>query len=71
MRVTVGEWTPYPQKLRFRWYAGKQAIAGATHQRLRLTKKLAGKRLRVVVKASEPGHEPLTVTTKRSDMVRR
>ncbi|MGF9754273.1 carboxypeptidase regulatory-like domain-containing protein [Microvirga sp. 0TCS3.31] len=71
VRVTTGTWTPYPQKLRFRWYAGKKAIAGATHQRLRLTKKQAGKRLRVVVKASAPGHEPLTVATKRSDKVRR
>jgi hypothetical protein len=71
VRVTTGTWTPYPQKLRFRWYAGKRAIAGATHQRLRLTKKLAGKRLRVVVKASAPGHASLTVTTQRSGKVRR
>ena len=71
VRATVGEWTPYPKKLRFRWYAGKRAIAGATHQRLKLTKKQAGKRLHVVVKASAPGHEPLTVTTQRTDKVRR
>lgn len=71
VRVTVGEWTPYPKRLKFRWFAGGKPVKGATHQRLKLTKKQAGKRLRVVVKASAPGYEPLTVTTKRSRKVRR
>ncbi len=71
VRVTTGTWTPYPKKLTFRWYAGKRAIKGATRQRFTLTKKQAGKRLRVVVTASAPKHESLAVTTKRTDKVRR
>lgn len=71
VRVTTGAWTPYPKKLTFRWYAGKRAIKGATRQRFTLTKKQAGKRLRVVVTASAPKHESLAVTTKRTGKVRR
>lgn len=71
VRVTVGEWTPYPKRLKFRWFAAGKPVKGATHQRLKLTKKQAGKRLRVVVTASAPKHEPLAVTTKRTGKVRR
>lgn len=71
VRVTTGAWTPYPKKLTFRWYAGKRAIKGATRQRFTLTKKQAGKRLRVVVTASAPKYQSLAVTTKRTAKVKR
>ena len=71
VRVTTGDWTPYPEKLSFRWYAGGKAIKGATHRRVTLTKKQLGTRLVVRVTASAPGYESLTVRTRRSDRVRR
>ena len=71
VRVTTGTWTAYAKRLTFRWYAGTGAIKGSIRQRFTLTKKQAGKRLRVVVTASAPKHEPVAVTTKRTDKVRR
>ncbi len=71
VRVTTGDWTPYPRNLTFAWYAGGTKVKGAIHRRLRLTEKLVGKRLVVRVTATAPGYEPLTVRTRRSDRVRR
>lgn len=71
VRVTTGDWTPYPRNLTFAWYAGGTKVKGAIHRRLRLTEKLVGKRLVVRVTAFAPGYEPLTVRTRRSDRVRR
>jgi hypothetical protein len=71
VRVTTGDWTPYPQNLTFAWYAGGKLIKGAIHRRLTLKPQQLGKRLVVRVTASAPGYESLTVRTRRSDRVRR
>lgn len=71
VRVTTGDWTPYPRNLTFAWYAGGKLVKGAMHRRLRLTARQVGKRMVVRVTATAPGYEPLVVRTRRSDRVRR
>jgi hypothetical protein len=71
LRVTKGTWTPTTVTRKIQWLANGKRIKGATKSRLRLTKKLAGKRISVRVIASAPGLAPLKVTTKRTKQVRR
>jgi hypothetical protein len=71
VRVTTGEWSPYPQSLRYQWFAKGKPIKKATHRRFRLTDKQLGKRLFVRVTAAAPGHTPVSVTTARTARVRR
>lgn len=71
VRVTKGSWTPYPRDLDHTWYAGGKVIKNADRQWLRLTRKQVGKRLTVVVTASVPGYESLTVRTDRTRKVTR
>lgn len=66
VRVTTGTWTPATVELEYRWFAGKQAFRTSDRPWVRLTRKQAGKRLRVEVTAVAAGHEPLTVRTKRT-----
>lgn len=56
VRVTRGEWAPSTVTLSYQWYAGHKAVARATHRRLALTRKLVGKRLKVLVTAQAPGY---------------
>lgn len=71
LRVTSGSWTPTKVTRKIQWLANGKRIKGATKARLRLTKKLVGKRISVRVVASAPGLTPLKVTTKRTKKVRR
>ena len=71
LRVTKGTWTPTTVTRKVQWLANGKKIKGATKNRLRLTKKLAGKRISVRVIASAPGLTPLKITTKRTKQVRR
>lgn len=66
VRVTTGTWTPADVELRFKWFAGKQVFRTTDRSWVRLTKKQAGKRLRVEVTAVAPGHDPITIRTKRT-----
>jgi hypothetical protein len=70
LRVTKGTWTPSQVTRKIQWLANGKRIKGATKSRLRLTKKLAGKRISVRVTASAPNLAPLKVTTKRTKKVR-
>jgi 5-hydroxyisourate hydrolase-like protein (transthyretin family) len=71
LRVTKGTWTPTTVTKKIQWLANGKRIKGATKNRLRLTKKLAGKRISVRIVASAPGLTKLKVTTKRTKKVRR
>ena len=51
--------------------ANGKKVKGATKVRLRLTSKLAGKRLTVKVTASAPGMTSTTVKTAKSKTVKR
>lgn len=66
VRVTTGTWTPTVVEVRYRWFAGKQVFRTGDRPWVRLTRKQAGKRLRVEVTASAPGHDTLTLRTERT-----
>jgi 5-hydroxyisourate hydrolase-like protein (transthyretin family) len=71
LKVTKGTWTPTTVTRKIQWLANGKRIKGATKNKLRLTKKLAGKRISVRVVASAPGLTSLKITTKRTKQVRR
>lgn len=71
VRVSRGEWAPSTVTLSYQWYAGSKAVAHATHRRLAVTRKLAGKRLKVLVTAQTPGYTTTAVWTKPTNRVRR
>ncbi|HEY0644845.1 MAG TPA: hypothetical protein VGD39_15565, partial [Nocardioides sp.] len=71
LKVTKGTWTPSTVTKKIQWLANGKRIKGATKNKLRLTKKLAGKRISVRVVASAPGLTSLKITTKRTKQVRR
>jgi hypothetical protein len=60
LRASKGSWSVRPTSVRYRWYADKKPIKGATSSRLKVTKKMAGKRLRLRVTASHPGYRSAT-----------
>ena len=64
VRVSKGVWKPTPVTFKYQWYAGGKAITDATHRRLTLTAKYAGKRLSVRVKAKAAGYHRAIVWTK-------
>ena len=64
LRVTKGDWQPAAVTLKYRWYSGGKAIAGATHRRLTLTAKHLGKRMAVRIKATAAGHPKAIVWTR-------
>ncbi|MFC7724118.1 hypothetical protein ACFQW6_03300 [Nocardioides sp. GCM10028917] len=71
VRVTRGTWNPTTVSRKIQWLANGKRIKGATKARLRVTAKLAGKRLSVRVVASAPQRTPLVVTTRTTRSVRR
>ena len=71
LRVTSGSWNPTKVTRKIQWLANGKRIKGATKARLRLTGKLAGKRISVRITVSAPGRTALKVTTKRTKKVRR
>ena len=70
LRVTRGTWNPTKVSRKIQWLANGKRIKGATKARLRLTKKLVGKRISVRVIASAPEHTRLLVKTRRTKRVR-
>ena len=70
LRVTRGTWNPTKVSRKIQWLANGKRIKGATKARLRVTKKLVGKRLSVRVIASAPEHTRLLVKTRRTKKVR-
>lgn len=71
LRVTRGTWNPTKVSRKIQWLANGKRIKGATKARLRVTKKLVGKRLSVRVVASAPQLTKLVVTTRTTKNVRR
>jgi hypothetical protein len=71
LRVTRGTWNPTKVSRKIQWLANGKRIKGATKNRLRVTKKLVGKRITVRVVASAPQRAALTVKTRRTKKVRR
>lgn len=70
LRVTRGTWNPGTVSRKVQWLADGKRIKGATKARLRVTKKLQGKRIAVRVRVSAPQHLDLTVKTRRTKKVR-
>ena len=71
LRVTKGAWNPTSVKRKLQWLANGKKIKGATKTRLRLTSKLAGKKLTVKVTASAAGMTTATVKTASTKKVKR
>lgn len=64
VRVSKGVWHPTTVTLKYQWYAGGKAITDATHRRLTLTAKYAGRRLTVRIKVTAAGYDRAIVWTK-------
>jgi 5-hydroxyisourate hydrolase-like protein (transthyretin family) len=71
LKVTRGTWNPTTVSLKLQWLANGKRIKGATKARLRVTQKLAGKRLSVRVVATAPSLTKLVVKTRTTRNVRR
>ncbi|WP_210503074.1 carboxypeptidase regulatory-like domain-containing protein [Nocardioides xinjiangensis] len=69
LRVTKGTWNAPSLTRKVQWLANGKVITKATKTRLRLTRKLLGKRISVRVVATAAGHTPVTVTTRRTKKV--
>lgn len=63
VRVTSGVWLATPAKTTYRWYAGKKKIKGkaGAKPRLRLTKKMARKKISVKVTVTRSGYAKQSV----------
>lgn len=70
LRVTRGSWNPTKISRKIQWLANGKRIKGATKARLRVSKKLVGKRISVRVIASAPEYTRLVVKTRRTKRVR-
>lgn len=64
LTAVVGGWAPAEVTVSYQWYAGNKALKGATSAALKLTKKLHGKKITVVVTAALAGYADATVTSK-------
>lgn len=64
VRVSAGVWRAAPAKTTYRWYAGKKKIKGATKSRLRLTKKMARKKISVKVTVARSGYAKQAIKVK-------
>ncbi len=71
LRVTKGAWNPTAVSTKVQWFANGKKIKGATKKRLRLTSKLAGKKITAKVTASAPGMTKVTVRTRSTTRVKR
>jgi surface antigen len=69
LRTTDGTWSITPDELRYQWYAGSTAIAGATSSRYQPTAAEVGRRIHVVVTARNAGYTPLSAESGTSERV--
>lgn len=63
LSVTSGTWNPVPGKLRYRWTADGDPIAGATTTTLTPWPELVGKTLAVTVTARKKGYDDVVATS--------
>ena len=64
LKVTKGTWTPSTVTKKIQWLANGKRIKKATRAKLRVTKALKGKKVRVKVTARLAGAPSVTVRTK-------
>jgi hypothetical protein len=70
LTASASPWTR-GTKVHYRWFAGKKAIKGATHAKLKLKKKFAGKRIKVRITGSRAGYATRVLTARRTGRVHR
>lgn len=70
LKAVPGRWSPTPT-FSYRWLANGKAISGATKATMKLTKKLKGKRISVIVVGSKPGYRSVVTVSARTSAVRR
>lgn len=63
VKANVGTW-PKGTKVKVQWYANGKPIKGATKKKLKLGKKLKGKKITVVVTGTKPGYAPKSKKSK-------
>nr|WP_246087022.1 alpha-L-rhamnosidase C-terminal domain-containing protein [Nocardioides humi] len=70
-RLTATLAVPAGATVSYQWFAGGKAIKKGTKARLKLKGKWQGKRIRVKVTVSLPGHQTTTVTSAKTGKVKR
>ena len=71
LTVSPGSWSPSPQRVSYRWYAGGERVKGADSRRLQLRRGMAGERVTVEVTVKRRGYDARTTTVRTKDEVRR
>ncbi|MBO0843864.1 MAG: CHAP domain-containing protein [Nocardioides sp.] len=69
LTTTSGSWSITPTTLRYQWYAGNTAIAGATGSSYVVTAGKAGQRIHVVVTAKHAGYTAASASSAPTDRV--
>jgi surface antigen len=69
LRSTDGTWSIAPDELRYQWYAGRRAIAGAESSTYVVSSAEAGRRIHVAVTAVSTGYTSLSSESGRTDRV--
>ena len=69
LRVSPGAWSPRPDRVRYRWYAGGDRIRGASSRTFRLPARLFRSRIKVTVTGRRPGYETRTLTLRAGTRV--
>jgi hypothetical protein len=68
LKVKVGRWSPRPS-FRFTWYAGNRVVKTTTSPSLKVSKKWAGKKLKVKVTGTRAGYTTTSVTSSSTSKV--
>ncbi len=64
LKAKVASWIPAGASVKYQWLANGKAIKKATKAKLKVTKKLKGKKVSLKVTATSPGSLPATTVTK-------
>jgi hypothetical protein len=70
LRLDVGQWSPRPQRLQYRWYANNRIIPAATRSSYKIPKKYRGKRIRASVAADADGYSTHLVSSRATKKVK-
>jgi len=68
LAVKVGTWSPKPS-FRYTWFAGGKIVKTTTSPTVRVSKKWAGKKLKVTVTATRAGYTTMSATSSRTSKV--
>jgi hypothetical protein len=69
LKVKVGRWSPKPS-FRYTWYANGKIVKTTSSPNLKVSKKWAGKRLKVMVTGTHAGYTTKTVTSSSTSKVK-